>query len=154
MALTNDAVRDVRGDGEFEEVSIATGSQLYINGLVTRKNTTARAVDATAATGHRILGLARSFSGPTGDGLGVTDGTEKVLVEYLSEAELSIATAIRTNTSLGLNVFVSDNETVGGTGVGTAGTRIAVGELISFTSTDKSTGYVALRRFAGTDIAV
>lgn len=159
MALSADKNRKARGAGQLTTVAIATSSTLYVGSLAARRNTTGRALAATAATGRRILGVVERLdsdvNGPgAGSGVGNTGGTQKALIRYLDERSFTIKTAIRTNTSLGLNVFVGDDDSVGGTAVGTAATHCVVGELVEWDASDKSTGWVAIRRFAGTDIAV
>ncbi len=156
--LTQHDIANARGTPEFTVIPITTGNQIYIGGLVCQLiGATGRASAGTAATGRRFVGYAYSFPGPIGDGLGVTDGTETVRVAYLDELELTVETSLRTNTTLGLNVFVSDDQTVAGTGVGTAGTQLPVGELVAWvdeTGTSKATAWVAIRRFAQANIGV
>ena len=162
MALSADAIRNTRGAGnrQVAEYVIGTGKTIYLGSLVALEESTGRAEAATAATGKRIAGVAVEFvanAGGSADGVGDAAGTESVRVAYGDEHEFTVAAAIRTNTSLGLNVFVSDDDTVAGTAVGTAGTRLAVGELVGWVDTDgsdKSLAYVAVRRFASTNIAV
>ena len=84
----------------------------------------------------------------------MASGTQKALFEYGAEYLFTIKTAIRTNTSLGLNVFVADDDSVGGTAVGTAAARVVVGRLTAFEASDKSTGWVAVGVFGPTNIAV
>lgn len=159
-ALTQDTLRRTRGGDFYQDtMTIGTGSTVYEGSQVNRINSTGRVVAATAATGRRYFGLVVRLDDDTngpgaGTGVGNTSGTQKALVRYGDEHLMTIATAIRTNTSLGLNVFVSDDATVAGTAVGSAGTRVAVGELVDWEASDKSTGWVASRRFAKTDIAV
>ena len=159
MALSADAIINERalGNKQIDEAVIATGSQIYLGGLVNIRTTTGRALPASAATGRRFGGIAVEFVGPDADGLGDTAGTEKVRIAYGHEVELTVDTAIRTNTTLGLNLFVDADDKVAGTDVGTAGTRIAVGEAVAWSDedgSDKSKAWVALKRFAKTDIAV
>lgn len=157
MALTQDSIPNFRGPALADEMVIATGSQLYIGGLVAIDTTTGRAVPASAAADRRIAGYASFFKGPDQNGLGNTAGDERVVVKHQCELEVGVATAIRTSAALGLSVFVSDDETVGGTAVGTAGVQVAVGELVAFvdeTGSDKSRGYVAVRRFAADKIGI
>lgn len=159
MALSRDTNRKARGAGQQMEVAIATGATLYVGSLAVRRNTTSRALAGTAATGRRILGVVEQLNstvnGPgAGTGVGNTSGTEIAVIRYLDERRITVATAIRTNTSLGLNVFVADDDKVAGTAVGTAGTRVKVGQLVEWAETDKSAGWVAINRFGPTDIAV
>lgn len=159
MALSADAVRKARGNRQHTDLPIATSATVYIGGLITRRKTTGRAIAAVnSSTNQRIAGVAVEFVGPDASGVGNAAGTEKVRVAYLDEHEFTVQTAIRTNTSLGLNVFVVDDDVVGGTQAGTTGQAdVLVGELVAWvdeTGTSKAKGYVALRRFADTNIAV
>ena len=157
-ALSQNAIANARGARQLTDIPITTGNQIYIGGLVNQLiGATGRASAGTAATGRRFVGYAYSFIGDNQDGLGVTGGTEKVRVSYLDELDLAVQTSLRTNTSLGLNVFVKDDATVGGTAVGTGGTQLPVGELVAWvdeTGTDKTRAWVAIRRFAQTNIGV
>lgn len=156
-ALTADAIRIDRGDFTLERLVIFTASRVYIGSLVNRLNAGGRAVAATAATGRKFAGLAMSFEGTNQSGLGVTAATEFVVVGHGGDVQVTVATAIRTNTSLGLNVFVGDDNELAGTAVGSAGTRVACGELTSWTDetgTSKATGWLRVKRFATTNIAV
>lgn len=152
-ALTQDKIRQRRGNGQVDEYTIATGQTVYIGSLVTRATTSERVRTAAAGTNRFVVGIAEEFVGPSANGVGNTAGTEKVRVRYLDEHLMTIATAIRTTTSLSKNVFVGDDDTVAGTGVGTAGVRVKVGELVRFEASNKSTGWVAVRRFGATDIS-
>lgn len=153
MALTQDIIRDSEGSAHKEVISIKTGEQLYVGSSVSKLTTTGRAVKGGGAT-RRTAGVALRFLGPNANGLGVADGSEEVEVAYLDEHEFDVATAIRTNAALGLNVFWSDDDAVAGVGVGTASLRVVAGELTRFSAPDKSKGFVAVRRFASTNIAV
>jgi hypothetical protein len=158
-ALTQDAIRRSRGKGYREVLAIATSGTVYVGSLLNRRNTTGRAVAATAATGRRILGVAKMLNSTTngpgaGTGVGVTGGGEEVEVEYGNEHLFAVKTAIRTNTSLGHNVFVADDNMVGGTAVGTAAARVVAGRLVAWEASDKSTAWVAVAVFGPTNIAV
>ena len=159
-AMTQDRVARKRGSGAIREtLVIGTSNTTYVGAIVNRRTTTARAFTATAATGRRIAGVVvrkdSTANGPgAGTGVGNASGTEKVIIEYGNEVLVGIKTAIRTNTSLGLNVFVSDDQTVGGTAVGTAAARVKAGILRAFEASDKSTGWLAVAVFGPTDIAV
>lgn len=159
MALTQDKIRRSRGTPMTERVAIGTAGTLYVGSLCARRTTTGRAFAGTAATGRKILGVAVCKDGSTtgpgaGTGVGNTGGTQYALVEYGNEHLFTVKTAIRTNTSLGLNVFIADDDSVGGTAVGTAAARIVAGELVAWEASDKSTAWVAVRRFANANIAV
>jgi hypothetical protein len=157
-AQTQDVIRRSRGTASTERAAIATSSTVYVGSLLARRNTTGRALAATAATGRRVLGVAVQKVGAQGPGggtgVGVAGGTEYVKYEYGNEHLFTIKTAIRTNTSLGLNVFVIDDQTVGGTAAGTAAARVNAGRLVAFEASDKSTGWVAVAVFGPTNIAV
>lgn len=158
-ALTQDAIRKARGAGIREVIAIGTSGTVYIGSLCVRRNTTGRALAGTAATGRRILGVAKSFHSDTtgqtgGTGVGVTGGTEKVEVEYGNEHLFAVKTAIRTNTSLGLTVYLADDNMIGGTAVGTSAARVAVGRLAAWEASDKSTAWVAVAAFGHANITV
>ncbi len=159
-AMTQDRVARKRGSGAIRETFvIGTSNTTYVGAMVNRRNTTGRAFTATAATGRRIAGVVVRKDSTTdgfgaGTGVGNASGTQKVIVEYGNEVLMAIRTAIRTNTSLGLNVFISDDQTVGGTAVGTAAARVVAGRLTAFEASDKSTGWVAVAVFGPTNIAV
>lgn len=157
-ALTQNTIRLTRGKAYRETVAIKTGSTVFEGSEACQINSTGRLVAASAATGRGYAGLVKRLDGPngpgTGTGVGNTAGTQKALIEYGNEHLVAIKTAIRTNTSLRLNVFMADDATVGGTAVGTAGTRKPMGELVEWEASDKSTGWVRARVFATTNIAV
>jgi hypothetical protein len=157
-ALTQDAIRRSRGTASMERGSIKTSSTIYIGSIVARANAGQRLVAGTAATGRRIAGVAVRFDGAGGrtggTGVGNAGGTEYCAYEYGNEHLFTIKTAIRTTTSLGLNVFIADDQTVGGTAVGTSAARVNVGRLVAFEASDKSTGWVAVGVFGPTNIAV
>lgn len=148
-ALSAAKIRSIRGTvlGE-ERVAIGTGATLYLGSLANQVTTTGRVVAAAAATSRRFAGLVVKLEGASGVGTGVgnTSGTEYAVIQYGMEALVSIRTAKRTNTSLNLNVFISDDDTVGGTAVGTSAVRVAAGELVAFEASNKSTGWLALKR--------
>src|SRR5690606_8793733 len=159
MALTQDKIRPSRGVGMQVQIPIATSSTVYLGSLAVTRNTTGRLLAGTAATGRRLAGVVvRKDSDASGNdggsGVGVTSGTQKAMVEYGNEWLFTVKTAIRTNASLGLDVFIADDDSVGGTGVGTAATRIAAGRRVRFEAADKSTGWVAVGVFSKTNIAV
>ena len=142
-------IRPIRGTvlGE-ERVAIGTGATLYLGSLANQIITTGRVVAASAATARRFAGLVVKLEGGSGVGTGVgnTAGTEFAVIQYGCEALVSIRTARRTNTSLNVNLFISDDDTVGGTAVGTAAVRVAAGELTAFEASNKTTGWLALKR--------
>ena len=148
-AQTQDEIRTTRGLPSGEEIfTINTSSTVYRGSLIGLLEADGRAIAAAAATNQRFAGIAVdliSDGAATGTGVGVAGGTEKVQVQWGHEVLMNVATAIRTTTSLGLDVFVADDQTVGGTAVGTAATRNVVGELVAFEAADKSTAWVRLR---------
>jgi hypothetical protein len=156
MALTQDRnsayLKEVGGSYDYRG-AITTAIRIYRGGLVCRKNT-GRFSAATAATGRRIAGVAVGFDGALATGLGVAGGTEYVKVRRNIPVLVNVKTAIRTTTSLGLAVFVSDDQTVGGTAVGTAAARVVAGPLLEFEASDKSTGWVLVGAIGYTAIAV
>lgn len=158
-ALTQGKMRRKRGAGMRERLAIATSSTLYVGSLVCRKNSTGRAFAATAATGRRIAGVAVALhstaNGDTaGTGVGNASGTEEVEIEYGNEHLMTIKTALRTTTHLGLNFFVGDDDMVAGTAAGTAAARVTVGRLVAFEDANKTTGWVAVAVFGPTNIGV
>jgi hypothetical protein len=156
MALTQDRnvayLKEIGGSYDYRG-AITTAIRIYRGGLVCRKNT-GRFSAATAATGRRIAGVCVGFEGTLATGLGVAGGTEYAKLRRNLPVLVNIKTAIRTTTSLGLNVFVSDDQTVGGTAVGTAAARVVAGHLLEFEALDKSTGWVMVGVFGPTNIAV
>lgn len=154
-ALTQDKDVLTKGPaGIVRRFVITTSQKLYRGSVAMFDEDSGRAQEAAAATGMRIAGLVESFSGATGTGTGVAGATEFAHVRSGCLALVNVLTAIRTTTSLGLNVFASDDQTVGGTAVGTSAARVIVGELVEFEASDKSTGWVALGVYAATNIAV
>lgn len=159
MALSRDTNRKARGTGIQITETIGTAATVYVGSLVVRRTTTGRAHAATAATGRRILGVVERLDSDVnglgaGSGVGNTAGTQKALIRYGDERSITVATAIRTNTTLGLNLFVGDDDKVSGTAVGSAGTRVVVGRLVDWDASDKSTGWVAIAEFGPVNIAV
>lgn len=159
MALSADKARPARLAGRQERGAIGTGGTIYVGSLACRRTTTGRLFAATGATGRRVAGVVVRLDGPngptTGSGVGNTAGTQYAVIEYGNEWEFTVKTALRTNTSLGLNLFVADDDTVGGTAIGTAGKRLAVGMLTNWSvDGSKTKGWVAVLTFGKTDIAV
>lgn len=151
MALSAHKIRKSRGVAIGQlRVPITTNATIYQGSLAARPNANGRASAATAATVRKILGMVVRLDGPngpsTGTGVGNTAGTQYAVVEYGNEWSITVATAIRTNAALGLNVFVGSDDQVKGTAAGTAGVRVVVGELVDWDASDKSTGWVAVRR--------
>lgn len=158
-ALTQDRVTKPRGTYLVQDYTIGTSNTVYLGGIVHRKNVGGRVFAGTAATGRRIAGIVTrkdsTTDGPgAGTGVGNASGTQKVQVAYDGEFLLNVKTAIRTNTSLGLVVFCADDQTVGGTAVGTAAARVSVGILRAFEASDKSTGWVKVGAILPVNIAV
>lgn len=141
----------------YDEAPIATSAVVYCGNLV-NFNTAGRLVDATAAASRRFAGMLTQILNDSGvivsSGTGNLGGTVKGLFRFNNEELLDVATSTRTTTALGKIVYVADNHTVRGTGVGTAGVRVAVGAIGSFySSSDKTQAWVQLRHLSTTDIA-
>jgi hypothetical protein len=138
--------------------SIVTSTTVYIGSLLNEvtSNTAlpARVRVAAAATSRKIAGVCVAFEAdnalPTG--VGNTGGTQYAVFEWGNEWLFTLKTSLRTNSSVGLNGFVSDDDTVGGTAVGTAAVRVVVGIITERPAI--TTAWVAVRQFAGTNIAV
>ncbi len=160
MALSADKLRNRRGNGTMTKVVIGTGATIFVGSLAARVTSSARGIAASAATTRRVLGVVDNFTvngSVDADGVGDTAGTESMDVAYGYEYEFTVATAIRTNTSLGLRVFVADDDEVAGTAVGSAGVRVVAGTLVAWvdeTGTSKATGWVKMLGFTSTNIAV
>lgn len=156
-ALTRDKLgRNALGpSGPRIEYAIATSQQVFLGSGVQVVTSSGRVRAAAAATGRVTGGVVVELNATAlaANGTGNTGGTAKVVVEYDRPMEFAVATAIRTTTSLGVDVFWLDDDTVAGTAVGTAGVRVAAGELIGFSAANKSTGYVAVRRYRGVNIS-
>jgi len=149
MALTADKNTKTRGlpDGELR-VAIATGETLYVGGHAGRVKATGRVKAAAALATEDYEGLVTAIEADSGTptGVGVAAGTQFAVIQFGQEALATIKTAIRTSTSVGRTLFVGDDDSAGGTAVGTATARRPMGELVAFEASDKSTGWVALRR--------
>lgn len=153
MALSADAIRKSRGTPTGKQrLAIATGSTVYIGSLVCYRTTDSRALAGTAATGRKTAGVAIAFDGTDADGVGDTAGNEYVWVEYGNEHLFTLKTAIRTDTTVGVNLFIADDDEMGGTAVGTAGVRVPVGECRQLEGSTQA--WVAVRDFASANIAV
>lgn len=159
-AATADRLSEIRdAESIIEEThAIATAQTIYVGTLVNFVTTTGRICSATAATSRRFAGevveIINDSSTAITAGTGNTGGTVKARIRYGHQMLLNVRTAARTFTSLTKNVFVSDDNSVTDTtGAGTAGVRVKVGTLVQFEASDKSTAWVALRRFADADAA-
>jgi hypothetical protein len=157
-AVTADRLSTVRGLDQVieDEVAIATASTVYV-GALANFNTGGRVVSATAAASRRFAGevvaILNDSGSPISAATGNTAGTIKARIRYGHQMLLNVITAARTFTNLGKTVYVADNQSVNGTGVGTAGVRVAVGALMSFDDSTKATAWVALRRVGDTTAA-
>lgn len=151
MALSADTDRKSRGEAAgIQRLTIGTASTIYIGSLVAYRTTDSRAVPATAATNRRVAGVAYKFDGVDADGVGDTGGNEYVWVEYGNEHLFTLTTGIRTDASVGVNGFVSDDDEIGGTAVGTAGVQVEVGEITQLSGSTQA--WIAVRRFAADNI--
>lgn len=157
MALSADKVpqRPSRGRAMKDRAAITTSATVYIGGLVSYVTTTQRVSAASAATNRKPAGVVVAFEAddalPTG--IGNAAGTQYAVFEYGNEWEFTVTTALRTTSVQGLNGFISDDDKIGGTAVGTAGVRVVAGEITDakYTST---TAWVAIRRFATTNVGI
>lgn len=160
-ALTQDAIRKTRGPaGKRGEYAIKTSSRIFLGSLVAQPTASRRVVAATAATGRRVAGVCVGFTGAVpqvtdgkGGATGNADGTIRAVVEWDREFEFAVETALRTSSNVKLNVFVGDDNEVAGVGVGSAGTRIPVGQLTEFTADDESAAWVHVGAFYTTNVA-
>lgn len=156
MALSADKAppRQSRGRANRLRAAIATSQTVYIGSLLNFVTTTSRVRAAAAATSRKIAGVCTEFESDSGTatGIGNTSGTQYAWFEYGNEHLFTIKTAIRTHAAVGLNVFVSDDDTVGGTAVGTSAVRVVVGELVERSGTTQA--WVAVHRFAAANIAI
>lgn len=146
-------LRDVKNAVE-DEFPITTSATVYTGALVNFVTTTGRVTDASAATGRAFAGVVKEILNDSGAiisaGTGNTGGTVKARVYWNCEMLLNLKTSTRTFTNLGKTVYVADNQTAQGTGVGTALVRVAIGPLMNFISlSDKTQGYVYLSRNTG-----
>ncbi len=159
-ALSADKIRQKRGNGTTTDMVIFTGSTVYVGSLIARGTATNRGNAAAVGTVRRVTGVCESFQANgsvDADGVGDTAGNERMVVGYGYEYAFNVLTAIRTNTSLGLRVFVSTDNDVGGTAVGTSAVQVVAGTLVAWvdeTGSDKSEGWVKIHGFVDTDIAV
>lgn len=146
-ALTQDKVFQTRGTGVRQKVAIKTSATVYRGGFGSIVPGTGRLKASAAAAGEHFGGLIVDFDGPTGGtGVGNASGTEYAIIEYGNEVKCVVKTAYRTNTFLNFNMFVSNDQEIGGTAVGTSAARQVAGELTAFEASDKSTAWLALRR--------
>jgi len=159
-ALSADVIRQKRGIGTTTNMVIGTGATVYIGSLIARGTATARGIAAAVGTVRRVVGVCEAFnvSGSVdADGVGDTSGNERMEVGYGFEYDFNVLTAIRTNTSLGLRVFVSTDNDVGGTAVGTSAVQVVAGTLVAWTDevgTSKTNGWIKVHGFTSTNIAV
>lgn len=160
MAITADKIRKARTLGQkvVEVGTVKTAATVYIGGLVSYQATGRLAAAANAANAT-FAGVVEEVINETGSPLsaitGNTAGTVKVRYSYGHEVLVTIATVLRTTTSIGKECFAKDNDTVTDTtGAGTAGVRVRVGVLTDTSITSNSTtAYCALRRRGGADAA-
>ena len=155
MALSADKVpqRQSRGRATRDRQAIATSQTVYIGGLLNFVTTTGRVRAGAAATSRKIAGVCVGFEADdaTPTGVGNTAGTQYAVIEYGNEWLFTVTTALRTYAAQGLNGFVSDDDKIGGTAVGTAAVRVVAGE-ISTAKASSTTAWVAIRRFATSNV--
>lgn len=149
MALTEDKIVRSRGAATMDRLPIADGAKIHVGSLVAVSTAGGGALPAEDDATHRVVGVALSLEAdgdfPTGEGDAA--GTQYVVVGYDAEFELDIDAAARDASSIGANMEVVDDGTVG------KGTNaVMVGELRSFTRSDMSKGWVAVRQFAAYDL--
>lgn len=144
-AATADRSTETLGTPQEETVAIKTAVEVFIGTLVNKVGATGRLNDGAATAAETFAGMVVGL--PDGSATGVAGGTVRARIAWGHRVSLNISTAIRTNTSLGKGVHVLDNQTVAGaTTAGTAAKRLLCGTLISWDASDKSTGWVELRR--------
>lgn len=160
-ALTSDKIRKSRGTPDArEKVAIATSATLYVGSMCSIDNATGRARAASITTAERCLGecigVESDASGFGASGVGDTSGTVYAHVKYGHESLVTVATAVRTNAAIGVDLFFRDDDSVGGTATGTSTglNQITAGHLTAFEASDKSTAWLAVRRFTGTAILI
>lgn len=147
---TNEAIEDI--------LPVTTSNTIYVGTLLNFVTSTGRVCSATAATSRLFAGVCVEVLNDSGSaltaGTGNTGGTVKARFRWNHEVLMNVRTATRTFSNLGKTVTVLDNVTVGGTGVGTAGVRVTVGQLAGFLSqSDKTKAYVLLTRSPGSAAA-
>jgi hypothetical protein len=155
MALLADANRDSRGPALKGRVAITTAATVYVGSLLAFVTTSGRVRAATAATSRRVAGVCTGFYSSTSSsasGVGNTAGTQYAEFEYGNEWLFTIKTAIRTTACLAVNGFVADDDTIGGTAVGTALVQVPVGEIVERSGSTKA--WVAVRRFHKNNIGI
>lgn len=139
-ALSRDAIRKSRGQLTYKELPIASGETIYVGGLVSVLASGTGSMEAYPASdtaNHRIAGVATSVN------------DDFVTVAYGGEFEFDIASDQQAVSSLGLNLSVVDDNTVGSGSVG----NVLVGELRSFSNEAETKGWVAVRCFSPYDVA-
>ena len=154
MAITADKLRK-RKDLNLvstELVTIGTAATLYRGALCNYQTATGRVKAATAATGVFFAGEVWDFENRTGAVLsaytGNTAGTVKALVAFGHQAQVTLATGLRTTSKISKLVYASDNDIVIGTAAGTAGVRVPVGNIVSRVGSTEA--FVTMRRITST----
>jgi hypothetical protein len=155
MALSADKIRNSRGRATRDRAAITTSATVYIGGLLNFVTTTGRVRAASAAASRKIAGVCVAFEATdlVASGIGNTAGTQFAVFEYGNEWEFTVTTALRTFAVQGLNGFVSDDDKIGGTAVGTAALRVVAGEIAD-AKDGSTTAWVAIRRFATTNVGI
>lgn len=155
MALTEDkTVRTYGASAIPREAVIVSGSQIFRGSLMTRSHSTGRVKAGVDETAHDFYGICVGFTSETGEGLGVGNagGTEKALAVTDLRVEIDVEAAARDDANLGKNMFLADDETVGGPTAQTG--DIKVGELMEWAVADRSRGIVWLGHYSDTDATV
>lgn len=159
-AVTVDQIPIERGiENALEDVApITTNNTVYVGTLLNFVTSTGRVASATAAASRAFAGLCveilNDSSSAITAGTGNTAGTIKARYRWNHEVLMALRTATRTFANIGKTVTVLDNNTVGGTGVGTAGVRVTVGSLAWFPDlSDKTKAYIKLTRAPGISAA-
>lgn len=150
-AVTADQISSIRASNEIveETVAITTSNTVYLGTLCVFA-TTGRVANATVVASRRFAGEVVEIINDSGSqlsaGTGNTAGTVKAKIRYGHQMLLGVKTSSRTFTNLGKTALVFTNADVGGTSVGTAGLRIAVGQIAQFGDSTKANAWVWLRQ--------
>lgn len=130
-ALTADARRQKQGDGRVLDAPVAASTTIF-EGAMVMANSSGFAVPASDAAGGRFLGFARKKVVNTG-----ANGAKRVNLE-MGQLERVVAGTGMSQATVGLNVFVADDQTV--TNAATAANDVKVGKAEKF-----ETGFIWFR---------
>jgi len=120
-----------------ESLPVKTSAVVYQGSLVTFVESTGRAKAGAAAAGETFAGVA--LEKKTGN----SGGTVSVAFIYGHWEQLTV-TAGLTKAFYGCDVYLKDDDGVDNTGIGTAGVRVHVGELVSTITSLK--GWIHIRK--------